>query len=165
MKTLIKSIALIFVLFLVSDCASIVSHSSWPLTVNTNPAGAKVVITDITGVEVFNGTSPATMNLKSGAGYFVKQSYKVKLTMDNYPEKVIPVECTLNGWYIANIFIGGLIGWLIVDPITGAMYRLDREVINVDLSSSGLLEKPALQVIDINSLPSEFKDHLIRVDK
>ena len=35
------------------------------------------------------------------------------------------IKPTPNGWYLAGNFIfGGLLGWLIVDPATGAMWNL-----------------------------------------
>lgn len=30
----------------------------------------------------------------------------------------------MDGWYVGNIIFGGLIGLLLVDPITGAMWKL-----------------------------------------
>lgn len=30
----------------------------------------------------------------------------------------------MNGWYIGNLLFGGIIGLLIVDPATGAMWTL-----------------------------------------
>ena len=35
------------------------------------------------------------------------------------------MKATLDGWYIGNIIFGGLLGILIIDPATGAMWRLD----------------------------------------
>jgi len=35
-------------------------------------------------------------------------------------------------WYLAgNIVFGGIAGWLIVDPLTGAMWRLSPKEVNV----------------------------------
>jgi len=161
MKFLSKTLSVIVIITILSSCASIVSKSSWPLTVNTNPNGAKVEITDKKGVVVYNGNTPATMSLKSGAGFFAKQSYKVKLTMDGYGEKIIPVECKLNGWYIGNIVFGGLIGLLIVDPATGAMYKLDREVINETFTKTTSSNEPSLRIMNINDLPESMKTHLV----
>lgn len=161
MKFLSKTLSVIVIIAIFSSCASIVSKSSWPLTVNTNPNGAKVEITDKKGVVVYNGNTPATMSLKSGAGFFSKQSYKVKLTLDGYGEKIIPVECTLNGWYIGNIVFGGLIGLLIVDPATGAMYKLDREVINETFTKTTSSNEPSLRIMNINDLPESMKTHLV----
>ena len=45
----------------------------------------------------------------------------------------LPAAAQWDGWYIGgNILVGGLIGWFIVDPLTGAMYTLPKEV-NADL--------------------------------
>ena len=161
MKFLSKTLSLIVIITIFSSCATIVSKSRWPLTVNTNPNGAKVEITDKRGIVVYNGNTPATMYLKSGAGFFAKQSYKVKLSMDGYGEKIIPLECHLNGWYIGNIILGGIIGFLIVDPATGAMYKLDREFINETFTKTISSNEPSLRIININDLPESMKTYLV----
>lgn len=158
-----KVMSVVLVLTLFSSCASIVSRSSWPLTVNTNPSGAKVEINDKKGITVYNGTSPMTVKLKSGAGFFAKQSYSIKLSLDGYGEKIIPVECNLNGWYLGNIVFGGLIGILIVDPSTGAMYRLDREFINENLSKITVNNQPTLEIKNINDISKDEKAHLVAI--
>ena len=119
------------------------------------------MITDKNATEVFNGVSPATVTLKSGAGYFASQSYKVKLSLAGYADKIVQVDCTINGWYVANCVIGGLLGWLIIDPITGAMYKLDRETINETLVKSTASVSPSLRIININDIPAEWKEHLV----
>ncbi len=73
----------------ISACASIVSKSNWPLTVNSNPSGANIIITNIDGKSVFSGTTPATLKLKSGAGFFKKESYKIKFQLTGYNEMEI----------------------------------------------------------------------------
>jgi len=53
-----------------------------------------------------------------------------------------------------------LIGMLIVDPATGAMYRLDRkEVYEVFKETS----TSQLKVLDINNIPLEWKTNLIEL--
>lgn len=42
----------------------------------------------------------------------------------------------LSGWYFGNLVFGGLIGMLIVDPLTGAMYNLKPEKIEQPLTAS-----------------------------
>jgi hypothetical protein len=161
MNRLTKILTVIFVITFFSSCASIVSKSKWPLAVNTDPNGAKVEVTDKNGIVVYNGNTPAVLSLKSGAGYFAKQSYKIKLTMDGYGDRIIPVECSLNGWYWGNLLIGGIIGMLIVDPATGAMYKLDREVINETLNKSLSTLGPSLRIINIQDIPDSLKEHLV----
>jgi len=164
MRIFTKTLSVLVILTICSSCASIVSRTNWPLTVNTDPAGAKVEITDKKGITVFKGTTPMTTLLKSGAGYFSCQSYKVKMTMEGYGERIIPVECTLNGWYIGNIFIGGLLGMLIVDPLTGAMYRLDREYISETLTKDTANMEPSLRIMNMNDIPDNLKAHLVCIE-
>ncbi len=72
----------------------------------------------------------------------------------------------LDGWYIGNILFGGLIGMLIVDPATAAMWKLDdRIVVNLGAKTSGLLPdgERLLHVVTIDQLPHQYRRHLIRV--
>jgi hypothetical protein len=161
MNFLTKTLSVFMIIAIFSSCASIVSKSKWPLTINTNPNGAKIEITDKQGIVVYNGNTPSTIKLKSGDGFFVKQSYKIKLSLNGYEEKILPVECKLNGWYIGNIVFGGLIGWLIVDPVTGAMYRLDKAYINETFTKTTVSTEPSLKILNINELPAEMSEHLI----
>lgn len=165
MKLIFKSITIVILMFLVSSCASIVSSSRWPLTVNSEPVGAKVEITNKKGVVVYNGSTPATMELKSGAGYFAKESYSLKVQMNGFADKIVPINCKFNGWYIGNLVFGGLIGILIVDPITGAMYRLDTGIVNVKLDKTTASTEPVLKIMNINDIPSEWKDKLVCIVK
>ena len=40
---------------LFSSCASIVSKSSYPISINSAPSEAKIVIKDKKGIEIFSG--------------------------------------------------------------------------------------------------------------
>jgi hypothetical protein len=165
MNLKLKSIALASIILL-SSCASIVSKSSWPITINSTPSEAKITITDKRGVEIYTGNTPATLKLKSGDGFFSKARYQVTFDKPGYDKKVVPVEFSLNGWYFGNIFLGGFLGMLIVDPATGAMYRIDTEFLNETLSKSvATNESKELKFLDLNTIPSEWKNHLVLVSK
>lgn len=164
MKKIFKVSLILFISFLFTDCASIVSKSKWPLEINTTPSGAKISITNRTGENVYEGKSPATVTLKSGSEFFKKESYVVKLSLDGYADKTINVTCDVNGWYFGNIVFGGIIGFLIIDPATGAMYKLDREKINESLiPSTASTDTPTLHIVDISSIPDELKNHLVLI--
>lgn len=165
MKLLTKALSFIVIILLLSSCASIVSKSKWPLTVNTNPNGVKIEISDRKGFTIFQGISPTTMYLKSGGGFFAKQSYTLKLTMDGYESKIIPINCSINGWYFGNIIFGGLIGLIIVDPATGAMYRLDLENINETLEKKDNQIQAALEIKDIKQISASMIQHLVKIDQ
>ena len=163
MNIFTKTIAFIAIVITFTSCASIVSSSKWPLTVKTTPAGAQVQIINRRGISVFTGQTPATLLLKSGAGFFANESYMIKLTMPGYAEKTIPVKCSLNGWYFGNILFGGLIGLLIVDPATGAMYRLDVNYIDEPLTPTNTTadKGQTLKIMDINDLSQDMRSHLV----
>ncbi|WP_174263189.1 CsgG/HfaB family protein [Citrifermentans bemidjiense] len=48
----------------------------------------------------------------------------------------------MNGWYWGNIVFGGVIGLLIVDPATGAMWKMD-DTLMVPLSPTVVAKAPA----------------------
>lgn len=112
-------------LLLSSGCASVVSHRSWPVQVTSNPSGAAFEIRNSQGAVVRSGTTPAATELDSGSGYFTKASYAITLTHPGHTTVNVGIEPRLNGWYWGNFLFGGLVGLLFVDPMTGAMYRID----------------------------------------
>lgn len=166
MKSIIKLSSLAVILLIANSCATIVSKSNWPIVVGTSPIGASVSITNKKGLEVYKGTTPAALTLKSGAGFFAKESYKVKISMQGYDEKIIPLECKVNGWYAGNILIGGIIGLLIVDPATGAMYKLSTDAIHEVLAESPVTQTqamPSLQILNIHEIPQQWRSNLTSI--
>lgn len=152
-------------ILIICSCATIVSKSNYPVTFSSNPGGAELSITDKKGVEIYKGSTPAVVSLKSGAGYFSGARYIVKLTMPGYKEKITVISHTLNGWYIGNLLFGGVIGMLIVDPLTGAMWRLDKsfvsETLYMDEASS---TDPSLRVLSMKDIPQNWRPHLQKID-
>jgi hypothetical protein len=111
-----------------TGCASIVSKSQYPVTINSNPSGATVTVTNKRGVDVQKATTPATVTLAANAGFFSPASYSLQFEKDGcFPASTL-LSAGMDGWYIGNILFGGLIGILIVDPATGAMWKLDDPV-------------------------------------
>ena len=151
---------------LLNSCASIVSKSNYPISINSTPSDAKISITNKKGIEIYKGTTPANLKLKSGAGYFSKASYQVKFEKDGYETKIVPINFKLDGWYIGNIIFGGVIGFLIVDPATGAMYKLDTEFVNETLvKSTSTTENEELKIYTFNEIPSDWKEHLVLISE
>lgn len=127
MKTLVKILTLFAAVVLLTGCASILGGSGpQAIPVNSNPAEAKLEVTDlITGVPVLTATTPYTMTLKRSAGFFKKSRYKVKVSKEGFlPQERVLVP-RISGWYVGNILFGGIVGLVLVDPATGAMYTFD----------------------------------------
>ena len=153
-------------ILLLTGCASIVSKTSWPISINSSPSEAKISIKDKKGIEIYTGSTPATLKLKSGAGFFSKARYQVTFEKAGYEKKVVPVEFKLNGWYWGNIIFGGPLGLLIIDPASGAMFKLETEFLNETLTKSvASVDTKEFQLLDINNIPAEWKNHLILVSK
>lgn len=154
-------------IFLFASCATIVSKSRWPVTLQTTPSNAKVVITNRKNVEVFNGNTPVTVKLKSGASYFRKESYTVMLSMDGYETNKVYIECKLNGWYFGNLVFGGLIGFLIVDPASGSMYRLASQDVDAKLVLKTALRTgtPSLHIVNMNQVPASWHSRLVKLEQ
>lgn len=150
--------------FLFSSCASIVSKSTYPLSINSSPSNAKVSITDKKGKEIYLGNTPATVKLKAGAGFFSKAEYQVKFSSPGYDDKIVPITFKLDGWYFGNLLLGGVLGMLIIDPATGAMWKIETEFLNETLSKSTASIDPEMRIININEIPENWKNHLVRVN-
>lgn len=118
---------LLFVFGLSVGCASIVSDSEYPVTFNSQPSGASVTVTDENGVEVEKDVTPFTTTLSAANGYFDRMEYSATYRMPCYSTVKVPLKGGIDGWYWGNIVLGGVIGMLIVDPITGAMYTVARD--------------------------------------
>jgi uncharacterized protein YceK len=125
-----KTISLVIAAILVlgSGCASIVSKSDWPVRVSSNPAGATCTVLDKKGTAISKAVTPTIFMLKSGDGFFRSADYTLRFEKEGYQPASTELSAGLNGWYWGNIVFGGLIGMLIVDPATGAMWRLDESV-------------------------------------
>ena len=150
--------------FLFSSCASIVSKSTYPLSINSSPSNAKVSITDKKGKEIYLGNTPATVKLKAGAGFFSKAEYQVKFSSPGYDDKIVPITFKLDGWYFGNLLLGGVLGMLIIDPATGAMWKIETEFLNENLSKSTASIDPEMKIMNINEIPENWKNNLVRVN-
>ena len=150
-----------------TGCATIVSKNRYDVTISSTPSDADITITDRRGREIYRGTTPATVPLKSSAGFFTKADYLVGFEKPGYDRHIVPIHFKLDGWYFGNIIFGGLIGLLIVDPATGAMFKLHTEYINETLQPTGTSGAPqqSLQVYTLDEIPAAWHDHLVRMEK
>lgn len=139
MKTkfqLVKLLVVIVITHLFPSCASIVSTSKYPISLHSNPTSVDVVIMNQKKQLVYEGKTPTVVELKSGTGYFKAASYQVTFKKEGFETRTFPINSDIDMWYYANFFLGGLIGMLIVDPITGAMYKLQPQYIHAELYKS-----------------------------
>ena len=156
------AIALIPCLFLTS-CASILSKSQYPVAITSSPSGAKFTVTNDTGVVVHQGTTPSTVTLPASAGYLKAASYTVEFSRKGNSSQSIQINAKVDGWYFGNLLLGGLIGMVVVDPLTGAMWKLD-DTVNANFKTLATLDNGhgrQLQFVDRSSIHGETEKHLV----
>jgi hypothetical protein len=139
MKFYVRFFMIGFILFSFSACASIIKGGgAQAVNFKSEPSDAKLTVTDARSGSVVSQTrTPNTVMLEKSARFFKYGKYTVALEKEGYDKKEVTVEGDASAWYIAgNLVFGGLIGWLIVDPATGAMWSINPEAANVMLNAS-----------------------------
>jgi len=124
-----KKLALVSSIVAIAGCATIIEGSSKPVSIQTNPEGAKFTITNRDGKVITTGTTPQQVTLRNGGGYFKKGEYTINVTKPGYEDTTAELSPGMAGWYFGNLVLGGAVGMLIVDPISGAMYKLPDETV------------------------------------
>lgn len=152
-------------LALFASCASIVSESTYPVTINTTPRHVDLLITDAYGAVVFQGQTPTTIPLKSSRGYFKPARYKVTLEYYGHRPHTFFIEADINGWYFGNFLFGGPIGFLVVDPLTGAMWKIPAQYYNFTLAPTDEASTKSLQLLDLQQVPEHLRDKLIPLEQ
>ena len=120
-----KVVGLVFASALVAACATIMHGSSQQVGINSQPAGATVVVDSQTV-----GMTPVAAKLAR------KRAHRISVTLAGYqPYEMVTTRKT-SGWVWGNIVFGGLIG-LIVDASTGGLYDVRPEQVNAQLARTG----------------------------
>lgn len=163
-----KVMVSLLALTMLISCATIMGKSG-PETLNIRsaPDQASVSITDESGVKIFEGKTPTALPLEKKKGYFSGKKYTVKISKEGYAAHAVTVDTRVNGWYIGgNLIFGGLIGWLIVDPATGAMWTLDTNEVNVTLEASkqgAIVEPNKIGIVLLQDIPLSLRDKMVKV--
>ena len=121
------SAGVLVIVFILTGCASIVGKNMYPVTINSHPDESTIVIKDENGKQMYKGKTPTTITLSSGEAYFHAKRYSITFSKPGYEDQTTEIKAGLSGWYFGNILFGGLIGLLIVDPLTGNMWKLPTE--------------------------------------
>lgn len=114
----------LIILCSLNGCSSIVKGTLQDVNVSSVPAGAKVTVVDEANKVVYKGTTPATISIKKKAGYFKSKDYRVSLDKSGFEPSESEMNAGVTGWYlIGNAFVGGILGWVVIDPMTGGMWQ------------------------------------------
>ena len=114
------------------------SQSDYAVSIMSSPSSASFVVKNRQGLCVHKGETPSTVVLNASAGYFSPERYTIELEKVGYVASSYDLNAGLDEAYWLNIlwYVFSPIGLLVVDPATGAMWKLDRSV-HVGLRPSG----------------------------
>ena len=135
-----RLLALLFVFFLTTGCATIIKGTTQGVPISSDPSGADIFID---GMLV--GTTPADVELKR------KRDHLIVIEKKNYVPKSVAVVKNVGGAVWGNIIAGGLIGWG-VDAASGAQNNLMPKTIFVRLEAVGEGGQAADSGLDSSSI-------------
>jgi len=147
-------------------CATIMKGSEQDISFTSEHEGARVSVYTPNGMLMAEGDTPVVLPLEKGDGYFKAAKYKVVFEVPGYQKKELWLTGSLEaGWYIAgNFLVGGWIGWLIVDPITGAMWTLKPNDISAKLSPAvSSDDATSLHIVMASQVPAELMTQAVLV--
>jgi hypothetical protein len=150
-----------------SGCATIVHSGPRSIPVSSSPAGAKVSIYDRSNALVMTNTTPFFAQLPVKYGYFKGQNYRLEFELPGHAPAVVNLNSSVSGWYFGNLAFGGLIGMLIVDPLTGAMFNLTPDKIEQPLAPGQaqiLREGKGLLVVLASQTTEQERASMVRVN-
>jgi hypothetical protein len=88
-----------------------------------------VTITDLrTRQLLVQANTPVIAPLARHAGYMRPARYQVVVEKPGYQPYVMLLQAELEKQYFGNFVAGGPLGFLVIDPLTGAMYALPSRV-------------------------------------
>ena len=130
-----KKIYMIISLLMLSSCASIIRDNTQIVPIQSNVEDVNIEVINSLGAVVYKGKTPTTVYLKPAkTGYFSPEKYIIKASKEGYVTQFTPIDYHISNWYwLGNLGFGFLVGWFIVDPMTGKMYYLD-EVATVNMT-------------------------------
>jgi hypothetical protein len=87
-----------------------------------------ITVRDRDGKVLQTATAPFTLTVERGSGYFKGNALTATATAADGTTETREIDTSVSGWYWGNLVFGGLIGMVIVDPLTGAMFYLPDDV-------------------------------------
>ena len=128
-------LSLLALLVLLPGCATVMSGTDQVMRITSEPRSAVVRVYDHRDKLVVEMETPTTVILPRKAQMYRRGSYRVEIQKEGYEPQVVELAGKVNVLYyiVGNIFLGNVIGWAVVDPISGAMWDLKPDSIAIDL--------------------------------
>ena len=117
-----------------SNCASIIHGPTQSVDLTSQPSGARITING-----KYMGETPKTFSLRR-KGYPKgepkgNKEYVTKIELDGYYPYDVKIKRQMDGWFLGNILIGGVIG-IAIDAGNGSMYKLTPDQVIAQMGKS-----------------------------
>lgn len=136
LKKVLKISAIACSLFGILSCAAIIHGKNQDIYISSQPVGAKI---SVDGHDY--GITPKTLGLprvgRVDGEPSIKKEYKVKIELDGFQPYEVTLQRKVDGWFFGNLLFGGVIG-IVVDAVTGSMYKLNPEYVTAQMGKDGL---------------------------
>ena len=157
-----KNFATIALVFLLSSCATVFNRVNRPVQVDSTPTGLSIEIKDRDGKLIHTGTTPSTVTLSSKYGFFTGQSYTITARQGGRVVGTSQLNAQVSPWYFGNIVLGGLLGMVVIDPATGAMWTLPKSV-HVGPAPLAAAAEGSVKILTLAEVPSNLRPKLVRI--
>lgn len=139
-----KMMFTLLTMLMLSGCASMIAGSHRDINIKSTPPNATVSIQERESKQIVHqGQTPLIIPLSTRGGYFKSKQYDVTISKEGYITKNLNINSFLSGWYAGNLILWpvAVIGGLIIDPLTGAMWSLTPKDVNVGLETPEQFEE------------------------
>lgn len=107
-----------------TSCATIMHGSRQSIGIASNPTDASVWVD-----QCYTGNTPLIVEMTR------QDNHHVRLELEGYQPYEINFSRQISGWVFGNVVFGGVIG-LAVDAVSGGIYRLTPEQVQVELRAN-----------------------------
>ena len=153
---------------ILSGCATLFSKSDYPVTILSEPTRMDVVITRSDGQIVHEDTTPATVTLSASKGFFQGESYTIELVRDGAVVGRTKLNSRIDAWFFVNlvhITPERAVFGLLIDPLTGSMWALKKEVRVTEETQAGTRNlESTLQIATLSSVSKEDRKNLVKIE-
>jgi hypothetical protein len=128
MSFALTHLALACLAFASASCSTVFNRTQKTIRVNSTPSGLKFDVKNRDGALVYNGVTPAEVKLSSRHGFMKGQTYLFTAYKNGKVHGTSILDARISGWYWGNFAGGGLAGMLLLDPLTGSMWTMAKDV-------------------------------------
>ncbi len=122
-----------FPLMFLTGCASIMHGTRQSVGISSYPTNAEVWVDN-----KYVGQSPTIVQLSR------KDHHLVRIQMEGYQPYEVALTREVSGWVFGNVVFGGVVG-LAVDAISGGLYQLTPNQIEVEMTKGNVLSSEKVE--------------------